>query len=73
MLFICSLFYPQALSVSFDFPDYNPLEKKVRGLFDNCGGSLKLVQKVNHRFLKLDGGIQLQNDLLSVTNRILIQ
>lgn len=73
MLFICLLFYPQALSVSFDFPDYNPLKKEVRGLFDNCGGSIKLVQKVNNRFLRLDGGIYLQNDLPSVTNRILIQ
>jgi len=49
---------PQALSVSFGFPDCNLLKQEIRGLFDNCDGCVKLVQKVNHRFLRLKGDLE---------------
>lgn len=58
MLFIRSFFNPQALSVSFGFPDCNLLKQEIMVLFDNCGGCIKLVQKVNHRFLRLEGDLE---------------
>lgn len=58
MLFICSFFNPQALSVSFGFPDCNLLKQESRGLLDNCDGCVKLVQKVNHRFVRLKGDLE---------------